>query len=138
MKIYLAGAISNIDWSEATTWRDDIIEYFHELYKVSPSVFNPCDYFNDDMTEKEAMEFDLYHLRQSNLMIVNWNYDSIGTAIEIGVAKERGIPIFILNDTDKELHPWIDNSGVKVFNTLYDLLSYIETYYLDNVNYNEE
>lgn len=136
MKIYLAGAMSGVTWEEANEWRDDIIEYYYgQELDVNLEIFNPCLYVADGAfsSDDEDMKFDLYNLRHSDIMIVNWDADSIGTAIEIGVAKEHDIPIFVYTtDADRlyKMHPWVKNSAMRVFDNMADLLSHINSYWM--------
>lgn len=140
MRLYLAGAMSGVTWEEATGWRDNVISHYitksneGEL-NVDLEIFNPCSYVVDGevSSEREDMDFDLYKLRRSDFVICNWNGDSIGTAIEIGVAKEHNIPIVVYTeDVDRlsKMHPWVKHSAIKVFDNLEDLLVYVDKYFL--------
>ena len=78
------------------------------------------------------MNFDLYHVKTSNLIIMNFNdMRSIGSAIELAIAHERGIPVIGLNENKQQLHPWQYCACLKIFNNMEDLLDYIKRYYLD-------
>lgn len=141
MKIYLAGAMSGIDWNEANEWRDDFIEYYYnQELSTELEIFNPCNYVSctedeNGMSESdnEDMLFDLYNLRNSDIMVVNWDNDSIGTSIEIGVAKENNIPILVYcTDIERlqKMHPWVKNSALRVFTNLYDMLRYLDMFWI--------
>lgn len=137
MKIYLAGAMSGIEWEEAVKWRSDVIEYFtnNSDLTVDLEIFDPTRYVSDGLfsSDSEDMVFDLYNLRKSDIMICNWDNDSIGTAIEIGVAKENNIPIVVYaTDFDRiaKLHPWVKNSALRVFSDFNELLEYVNTFFI--------
>lgn len=98
------------------------------------SCLNPNDYYNflekRHDTEKEILRFDLHKVRTSNLVFVNLNGKSIGTAMELQHAYDNGIPIIGYKDDGDELHPWLDYVCDRVFDNLKDILKYIDEYYL--------
>lgn len=62
------------------------------------SFFNPPLYYSPNQpyhkNEREVMEYELDRLRKSDVVIVNFNIPkSIGTAMEVAVARENRIPI---------------------------------------------
>ena len=98
IKIYLSGAMGSVSFEEQSRWRQKIIKAIEFNYdcEKKPIFFNPVDYYNFEevrhRSEREVMEFDLYNLRNSNLVVVNFNDPkSIGSAMELMLAKERNI-----------------------------------------------
>ena len=94
VKLYLSGGMGSLSFEEQSEWRLKIInaikfgEYDCEKKAV---FFNPVDYYNFEevqhKSEREVMEFDLNALRNSNLVIVNFNDPkSIGTTAELAIA----------------------------------------------------
>ena len=82
-------------------------------------------------SETEVMHFDLYNLRKSDLVIVNYNdKKSLGTTSEIAIAYDRGIPIIALNEDNGELHPWLKYIPERIFNNIDEMLDYIQDFYL--------
>lgn len=139
VKIYLSGGMTGLSYEEYMRWRKEIIN--HQIFimgglKKEPIFFNPPDYYNfeqeDYVTEKEVMEFDLYNLRNSDIVIVNFNApDSIGTAMELMLAKEFHIPIIgIDNQDDKEIHPWLVECVSRLCLNLEEAVSYVKEFYL--------
>ena len=126
-------------FDEYSHWRDLITEYFEEydsrLYSYV-YVINPSDYFNFEekrhISEKEVMEFDLHKVRNSNLIIVNFNDpSSLGTQAELAVAYEHRIPIIGLNEKHVKLHPWQAEFCNRVFDDMDEMLDYVGKFYLD-------
>ena len=77
------------------------------------------------------MIFDLDKVRKSDLIIANFENHSIGTIIEVAVAYENKIPILGLNrQFGKEIHPWLTESCIRVFDNLTMLISYVINFYL--------
>lgn len=141
MQIYLAGAMSGLSFEEQVGWRRDIKNYIYNFVdhmfhpNVSLKVFNPCDYYNFEekmhKTEREPFEFDLYNLKRSDLVIANLNkQDSIGTCMELAVAKDRRIPIVGLYEKSEELHPWISECCIRICNSMDELRDYVCEYYI--------
>lgn len=138
VKIYLSGAVSGLSFEERNKWRLQIIKAikYNNEWEKNPIFFNPVDYYNFEevqhKTEKEIMEFDLYNLRNSDLVVVNFNEPkSIGTAMELMLANELHIPIIGLNKDKKELHPWLECCCNRICDDIRELVSHVVEYYLN-------
>lgn len=132
-QIYLAGGMSGMNFHDSNAWRQQIQNDFQY---DSVLVINPNDYFNflhkDYESEKEVRDFDLNILRNSNLLIVNFNKpDSIGTAQELAIAHELHIPVLGLNENRCELHPWLRECCDRIFDSMYELIEYTRFYYIE-------
>ena len=156
MKIYLAGSMTGMSWEEQNNWR---VQLKSELikrkdfggYNLDLIVVNPCEFFNyhnaknSCYSEKEAMDFDIHQIRHSDLIIVRFNNpSSIGTAMELMLAKELNVPVvgWLDYDQSKEydeysdfskkiesLHPWLIECCTRIFPCKEDLIKYVENYY---------
>lgn len=131
-KIYLSGGMADISFEESNLWR----KYLEEELRYDADVFNPNFYYNykddPDTPDSEVMWFDLHKLKESDVVVVNFNVPkSIGTAYEVAVAHEHGIPIIGLNEKYHELHPWLYESCWKMFDEMDDMISYLKAYYLN-------
>lgn len=139
--IYLCGGMGKFgkeNFDEGDKWRrycKQTLENYECAYKVT--AINPNDFFNfvDEPplynTENEVMRFDLHKLRNSNLVIANFNdMYSLGSMAEIAIAYDRGIPVIGLNDDNKELHPWQVCMCERIFTDIDKMLDYIEDFYL--------
>lgn len=137
VKIYLSGAMGSLSFDEQNKWRQQIqdsIKYEYDCEK-KPIFFNPVDYYNfvdiHYKTDKEVMEYDLHNLRNSNLMIVNFNDPaSLGTAMEVALAYELRMPIIGLNKDNQVLHSWLKCSCNRIFTNLRELVDYVVEFYL--------
>lgn len=145
IQIYLAGGMSKfgeVQFEKGDRWRKTCKKALENIENCDKGIqvkaINPNDYFNliDDPlryeSEREVMNFDLNKLRQSDLVIVNFNDKySLGTMAEIAIAHDRRIPIIGLNEhTIIELHPWQECMCERVFDNINDLLYYVEDFYL--------
>ena len=140
VRIYLAGGMSGLSFEEQRKWRlqvRDAILYSDFDYEIKPIFFDPTQYYNFEeppahKSEREAMDFDLYNLRKSGLVIVNFNSpNSIGTAMELMLARELKIPVVGLNANNKELHPWIVECCTRICDDMYELIEHVAKYYLN-------
>lgn len=136
-KVYLAGAMSGISFEESNAWRKNITRSLNNTYAdIKVKCINPNDYYNfKEVTydsEREVMEFDLYKVRHSDLVIVNFNHsESRGTMAEIAIAYENKIPIIGLNVNHEKLHPWQIEMSNKIFDDELKITNYISNYYLN-------
>lgn len=134
-KIYLCGGMSGLNMSAQNEWREACKEWLLKQetnYKLT--VINPCDYFNfvnkRHISEREIMNYDLNHVRTSNLLLTYFNSpNSIGSAIEMYLAKELHIPVIGINKGE-EIHPWILECVDRMFDNEKDALEYIKDFYL--------
>lgn len=140
--IYLAGGMGKFgkeNFNKANYWRKIIksaLEDSDSFYNVH--VINPNDYYNfldtprEYKTEKEIMEYDLNKVRNSDLIICNFNDKySLGTMSELAIAYEHRIPIVGLNVGETELHPWQREFCMRICDNTEELLSYVEKFFLN-------
>ena len=105
-----------------------------DLYNII--AFNPVNHIEElnpyKMNEKQAMDYDLNMLRNSDLVIVNLNNPkSIGTACELTLAYEKRIPILGLNEDGQEIHPWVENFCSKIFDNWEAMITYFIEHYVN-------
>lgn len=138
VKIYLSGAMSGLSLNEQLKWRNKVINAIksgdYDLVK-SPTFFSPPEYytFEDEnyKSEREIFEYDLYQLRNSDLVIVNFNSpNSIGTAMELVLAKELHIPVIGLNKNNEVLHPWLIECVTRMCDNMTELVNHVVNFYL--------
>lgn len=137
-RIYLSGGMSGLTLDEQTKWRKqikDAIKFGDYYYEKNPIFFNPTQYYNFEeknyKSEREVMEFDLYNLKKSDLVIVNFNnIYSIGTAMELALAHEYNIPVIGLNRERVKLHPWLSECCTRVCDDMKELVEHVVNFYL--------
>ena len=140
-QIYLCGGMGKFgkeNFEESNMWRiccKNTLENCECDYNVK--AINPNDYFNFKeeqpkyVSQREIMELDLHKLRNSNLVIVNFNdMYSLGSMSELAIAYDRRIPIIGLNANKQELHPWQIEMCNRIFDDIDEMLDYVEDYYL--------
>lgn len=142
LQIYMAGGMGKFgkeNFSQCNSWRvycKNTLENFECDYKVR--TINPNDYFNfveeppKYKTQREVMELDLYKVRTSDLVIINFNdMHSLGSMAELAIAYERRIPVIGLDIDKQELHPWEIEMCTRIFNDIDEMLDYVEDFYLN-------
>lgn len=141
ISIYLCGGMQKFgkeNFDESNKWRkycEKTLGSYDGWYKVY--VVNPNNYFGFNTespqykTQDEVMRLDLHKLRNSDLIIANFNdVYSLGSMAEIAIAYDRGIPVIGLNGDNQELHPWQVCMCERIFNDIDEMLDYIEDFYL--------
>lgn len=94
-------------FEETNIWRVNIKNQIEEISAGKVKCCNPNDLFNflsnkDYKTQREIMNYDLFKVRNSDLVIVNFNDPkSIGSACEMAIAFEHKIPIIGLCENGK-------------------------------------
>ena len=140
VKIYLAGGMGKFgkdNFDVGNNWRK-YCKYTLEKFDLNKKVtaINPNDYYNfiDEpryKSEKEVMEFDLHKVRESDLIIINFNdMYSLGSMAELAIAYERRIPVIGLDIDNQTLHPWQVEMCTRIFNDVDEMLNYIKDFYL--------
>jgi len=135
-KIYLAGKMSGLTFEQMNSWREKATQLFNQSTDLIHTE-NPCHYYNfeldhDSFTEHEVKKFDLWLVKNCDLVLVNLDYpDSIGTAIELHMAHDEwDKPVIGFGTTQN--HPWIELSLTKQCKTLEEAIEHILLFYLPN------
>lgn len=140
LKIYEAGKMSGLSYKEMNDWRESLkrlLNHYATYYSVNLTVVNPVDFYNFEekahKTEKEVFQFDMNHVKSSDIIIVNLKglNTSIGTVIELYEAYKRDIPVLALGTEEdyNALHPWIKEFISRVDDTEDKLTFYIKEFY---------
>lgn len=136
LTIYFCGGMTGLTFEEYNSWR---VNLKTTLEDVNPNIkcINPGEYFSLDDVEtggdeiqRRAMNFDLYKVKNSDLVICNFNSpNSLGSMAEMAIAYDRGIPIVGLNIDHKHIHPWSKNMCEIIFDNIEELILYVLKYY---------
>ena len=143
MTIYLAGGMGKFgkeNFDKSNNWRcycKEILESMGKNDGIDIVAINPNEYFNfsDEppryISQREIMEFDINKVRNSDLIIVNFNdVYSLGTMCELAIAYERRIPVVGLNIDKQELNPWQVEFCTRIFTDVDEMLDYVEWFYI--------
>ena len=149
LKIFLSGGMTGLTEEEASYWRTEFklenVREGNDFIFIDPTYLYEPSNNTDQAYEKEAMEYDLYWVKRSDLIIVNFNsLSSIGTAQEIMLAYTLNKPIIGMIEEDKynQLHPWYKEECMKIFTykpeeleeTINEIIKYIWRFNLKEEN----
>jgi len=136
---YLSGGMTKFgveEFHESNNWRKEIKDLIEDITDHRIICFNPNEHWSmksdpNEFSDNEAMRLDIYKLRRSELVIYNNNDPfSRGSMIELGIAWELGLPIITLNDSQQELHPWVEQMSEKIFTSKTDMIMYLKEHYM--------
>ena len=134
MIVYLSGGMSGLTYAEQLLWRNKFISGVLRKIGTDSDVrfFNPPLYYSPSKpfhkSEREVMEYELGVLRKSDVVVVNFNIpESIGTAMEVAVARELKIPIIGVNELNKQ---WLSESCLRMCGTFDEAEEYIVDYFV--------
>lgn len=142
-KIYTCGKMSGISYENQMYWRKKIELFVNREYDGSDKVkfIHPPLFFNYESsshkTEREILEWEMKQLHDCDIVIVNLEgIDStIGSHMELGAVQginrfgDKYIYVVGLGKEDN-LHPWINESCMRIENSYSDLAKYIAEYLL--------
>lgn len=138
VRIYLSGGMGALSFEEQSRWRQNVMDAIHYNYDCAkkPIFFNPVNYYNFEgvryKSQREVMEFDLNGLRNSDLVIVNFNDPlSLGTCAELAIAYDMKKPIIGINKEGKELHPWLECFCNRMCESIKEAVEYTVDFYLN-------
>lgn len=137
--IYLAGKMSSLSVEEMCRWRNEFRLKFKNRCRQEDisnpfNIVSPSDFYSFEekkhKTEREVMDYDLFIVKHSALVVVNLDYpNSIGTAIELYEAnKHCDIPVIGFGTTIN--HPWIEECINVQYDTMDEVIDYIFEFYL--------
>lgn len=124
MKVYLAGPIFQCEDHECITWREDV----KSQLPSDCEVFDPMDRDYRGQTDeffREIVEDDKAHIDQCHILLVNYLKASVGTAMEILYAWERGKQVVIVHQ-NHEVSPWMLYHCHKLCRSLPEAINYIQ------------
>ncbi len=130
-KIYLCGPIMDEHEGTAREWRQTAHEGLGRRFvMLDPMRRNFKDREVD--SANEIVEFDLQDVRDADIILVNYNKPSIGTAMEVFYASHE-LGKFVVGFSPfefKECNPWMVKFCTKILPTLEDAIAYINEHFV--------
>lgn len=135
--VYLAGPVSDVAFSYAKQWRQETALQLELRSGGQVKALNPLQNVTDVNDRLNGSRISLMRdynlLSKANLVLVNYigvHTRSLGTAMEIGWAWARHLPIFIVLD---ERNPngeygWITSCATELFNDLNEAVDVVLEY----------
>lgn len=127
LKVYLAGPINGCTDDECKGWRAEA----RRLLEPAHTVIDPMDFDCRGMEAEMAgdvIKYDLERLEEADIVLVNAERPSWGTAMELVYARQGGKPAIAFVDFSLGFaSPWLRGHVVRVFGTLTEACSDLVT-----------
>lgn len=135
--VYLSGPIAGCTDEQCQDWRQAAIADLtnpvkNTLYdRKTFDIINPMDrdYRGKcDQVYHEVVELDKRDIRDSDVMLINWKFPSVGTSMEILYAWEHNVVNVLVLPSDKDkgdISPWLLYHCTKVTNSLDEAIEWI-------------
>jgi nucleoside 2-deoxyribosyltransferase len=128
--IYLCGPIMEAHAGAAREWRRVAVKKLGKQFRLlDPMRRNFKDREVD--SANEIVEFDLQDIRSADILLVNYNKASIGTAMEVFYASNN-LGKFVVAFAPfefKECSPWMVRYCTKILPSLEAAIAYIRTHF---------
>ena len=130
-KIYLSGPIMDECPLAAATWRERATQALSEQFILLDPMRRD---FKDREVDSanEIVEFDLQDVRDADILLVNYNKPSIGTAMEVFyAAHDLGKFIVAFSPFSfQECSPWMVRYCTKILPTLESAVTYLREHFV--------
>ncbi len=130
-KIYLCGPIMDEHEGHARAWRETAKKLLGKNFiLLDPMRRNFKDREVD--SANEIVEFDLQDVRDADIILVNYNKNSIGTAMEVFYASHdlNKFVIAFTPFTFKDSNPWMVRFCTKLLPSLESACAYIREHFV--------
>ena len=129
LKVYLAGPINGCTDEECKAWRLDARRMLEPIHAVIDPMDFDCRGREGDMAG-EIVKHDLERLDEADLVLVNAERPSWGTAMELVYARQGGKPaIAFVGLPRSSVSPWLRGHLAKVCGTLPQACFHIINFY---------
>ena len=130
--IYMSGPIMDVHEGEAREWREAARRHLGKHFRLlDPMRRNFKDREVD--SSNEIVEFDLQDVRDADIILVNYNKPSIGTAMEVFHASHN-LGKFVVTFSPfefKDCSPWMVRFSTKILPSLEEACNYLVTHFID-------
>ena len=130
-RIYLCGPIMDEHEGHARAWRQLAKELLaHDFILLDPMRRNFKDREVD--SANEIVEFDLQDIRDADLVLVNYNKNSIGTSMEVFYASHdlKKFVVAFSPFSFKDSSPWMVRFCTKILPDLESACAYIKEHFV--------
>ena len=128
--VYLSGPIMDEVEGTAREWRETAKKLLQERFRLLDPMRRK---FVDRQVDSanEIVEFDLQDVRNSDIVLVNYNRASIGTSMEVFyAAHDQGKFVVAFSPLEyKDCSPWMARFCTKILPTQEEAVEYIITHF---------
>lgn len=124
MKIYLCGPINGCTDAEANNWRTEVKNVFLSENCIDPMV---RDYRGKEaLAYREIVDLDKRDVKASDVILVNYDKPSVGTAMEVFYAWDMGKPVIVWCRADAVISPWLRYHSTCFVHSMEEVISAIQ------------
>lgn len=122
----MCGPINGCSDEEAMTWR--------EWFKTYGTGFEYVDPMKRDYRGKESenyreiVELDKRDIKGCDAAVVMYTKPSVGTSMEVLLMWTLGIPVVLIDQSDKPLSPWLRYHVTSILKTKEEALEKLENF----------
>ena len=128
--VYLSGPIMDEAEGTAREWRETAKELLQDRFRLLDPMRRK---FVDRQVDSanEIVEFDLQDVRNSDIVLVNYNRPSIGTSMEVFYAShDQGKFVVAFSPLEyQDCSPWMARYCTKILPSLEEAVEYIITHF---------
>lgn len=130
LKVYLAGPINGCTDEECKGWRAEARRLLEPIHAVIDPMDFDCRGLEGGMAA-DIIKHDLDRLDEADLILVNAERPSWGTAMELVYARQGGKPAIAFGGFSiGDASPWLRGHTSKVFGTLTEACSEIVNFWM--------
>lgn len=116
--IYLCGPINARPDAECKDWREQAKKLLAPLPTLDPL---RRDYRGmEESSVEEIVAGDLEDIYRSTALLVMFDQPSVGTSMEIRIAWQMGIPVHVVDISNRRRSPWLVYHATEFYDTLED------------------
>jgi nucleoside 2-deoxyribosyltransferase len=121
VKVYLCGPINGCTDAEAINWRQAVKANFSNC--IDPM---KRDYRGVEAAKyREIVDLDKRDVRECDVVLVNYDKPSVGTAMEVFYAWTLGKPVITMCREDAVISPWLRYHTTSFVHSLNDAIAKI-------------
>lgn len=129
LKVYLAGPINGCTDEECKAWRAEARRMLEPIHAVIDPMDFDCRGREGDMAA-DIIKHDLERLDEADLVLVNAERPSWGTAMELVYARQGGKPVIAYVGLGNfDVSPWLQGHSAKVCVTLTEACFEVVNFY---------
>ncbi len=125
MKVYLCGAINGCTDEECKDWREAAKSRLYNVTCIDPM---RNDYRGKENSEyRKIVETDKWDIYASDIVLVNYEKPSVGTAMEVYLAWQLGKFVVLVSRDGTVISPWLRYHTHLMFNSFEDVFNILNT-----------
>jgi nucleoside 2-deoxyribosyltransferase len=126
LTIYLGGPILGRSNDDCKAWRENIRDAVTEVHCLNPMNRDYRERLDESNIDREIVELDKQDIDEAEILVVYFDKPSVGTAMEILYAFERGKYILVINATKDKISPWLTYHASNIVKSLDEAIEVVK------------